>query len=95
MSYLDDAVKIRNHMLELKKKEEEEARKKQGAQNAQPPKEEHYDHPSTMENSTATVLYIIVMIVGAIFIDRWLIWIMATFIYLKFITRHSKTKKKK
>lgn len=48
------------------------------------------DHPNTLENSTATILYIIVMIGGAIFNDRWLIWIVATFVYFNFITRHTK-----
>lgn len=48
------------------------------------------DHPNTMENSSAIVLYIIVMVGGAIFNDRWLIWIFATVIFFKFITRHNK-----
>lgn len=54
--------------------------------------EPQYDHPDTMENGTATLFYIIVMLVGAIFIDRLLIWGMASFIYFKFITRHHKKK---
>ena len=45
------------------------------------------DHPDTMENSTATVLWIVVMLVGAIFKDRWLIWIFATIVWLCFINR--------
>lgn len=48
------------------------------------------DHPNTMENGTAVFLYVIVMIIGAIFNDRWLIWIVATAVFLKFITRHKK-----
>ena len=47
------------------------------------------DSPYTMENSTATFLYIVVMVVGTLFKDRWLIYIVATIIYLSFITRHS------
>ena len=43
-----------------------------------------------MENGTAVFLYVIVMIIGAIFNDRWLIWIVATAVFLKFITRHKK-----
>ena len=50
------------------------------------------DNPNTMENGTATALYIIVMLVGTIFIDRWLIWIMASLIYFNFINRHKKKK---
>lgn len=49
-----------------------------------------YDHPNTMENSTATFFWIVVMIVGVIFKDRWMIWIIATVIWAKFITRHGK-----
>ena len=48
------------------------------------------DHPNTMENSTATVLWIVVMLVGSIFKGNWVIWIVATIIWLKFITRHKK-----
>ena len=55
-------------------------------------KEPQYDHPNTMENGTATVLYIITMIIGSIFNDRWLIWGTITLIYLKFMTRHIRKK---
>ncbi len=50
----------------------------------------HYDHPNTMEDSSAIILYIVVMLGGVIFIDRWLIWIVATVIFVRFITRHKK-----
>lgn len=48
------------------------------------------DHPNTMENSTATVLWIVVMLVGSIFKGNWVIWIIATVVWAKFITRHNK-----
>lgn len=48
------------------------------------------DHPNTMETGTAIILYIMVMIGGTIFNDRVLIWVVVTFIFLKFITRHQK-----
>lgn len=51
------------------------------------------DHPNTMENSTATVLYIITMIVGSIFNNKWLFWIMATVMFIRFLTRHKRNKK--
>lgn len=53
-----------------------------------PPKKETFDHPNTMENSSATVLWIVVMVVGSIFKARWLLWIIATVIWVRFITRH-------
>ena len=50
--------------------------------------EDYHDSPYTMEDGTATFFYVVTMIVGTLFIDRWLIYIAATFIYLKFISRH-------
>jgi hypothetical protein len=46
------------------------------------------DHPNTLENGTATLLYIVVMLVGAIFHDRIGIWVITSIIYFNFITRH-------
>ena len=55
--------------------------------------EPKYDSIYTMETVSAVVLYIVVMVGGAIFNDRLLIWIAATFIFLKFLFRHDiKTK---
>jgi hypothetical protein len=48
------------------------------------------DHPNTMEDGTATVLWVAVMLVGAIFKCCWLIWIIATVVWAKFITRYKK-----
>lgn len=52
-----------------------------------------YDSIYTMETGSAVVLYIIVMVGGAIFNDRWLIWIVATFVFLKYLFRHDIKKK--
>lgn len=52
------------------------------------------EHPSTVENGTATLLYIIIMFIGTIFVDRILIWIAASIIYFRFINRR-KIKEKK
>lgn len=54
----------------------------------------NHDHTDTMENGSATFLYIITMMVGAIFIDRLLIWGMASFIYFRFINRRAIRQKK-
>lgn len=48
------------------------------------------DHPNTMEDSTATFIYVIVMVGAIIFNERWLIWVIATIMYWEFITRHKK-----
>lgn len=55
-----------------------------------PPKKETHDHPNTMENGTATFFYVVVMLVGSIFKENWIIWIVATVIWAKFMTRHDK-----
>lgn len=52
------------------------------------------DHPDTMENGTATFLWIVVMAVGTIFNGRLIIWIVATIIWLRFINRKAIRAKK-
>lgn len=49
---------------------------------------ERCDSPYTMEDSTATFLWIVVMVVGSIFKGNWVIWIIATIVWLKFVTRY-------
>lgn len=56
----------------------------------QEPPKQTWDHPNTMENGTATVLWIVVMLVGSIFKGNWIIWIIATVVWAKFITRHDR-----
>ena len=78
-------------MLKRQKEEQAETRRIQeaNAKNSYV----YGDHPSTMENSTATVLYIIIMLVGIIFTDRWLLWIFASIVYFRFITRYERRKR--
>ena len=93
MDYLKMAMKSQEHMSQLKKKEEEEKLKKMAEQGIVPEKNEpYYDSVNTLENSEALVLYIIVMAIGSIFVDRWWIWIGATIAYLCFKTRHRRRK---
>ena len=54
--------------------------------------EDYYESPYTMENGTATFLYIIVMLIGTIFNARVFIWGAATIIYVNFINRHKRRK---
>lgn len=51
-----------------------------------------YENIYTLEKSAATVLYVIVMFIGAIFIDRLIIWVVATIIWWKHIHKHNKKK---
>ena len=46
------------------------------------------DHPNTMENSTATILWIVAMIISLLFQGGWILCIIETIIWLKFITRY-------
>lgn len=88
----DERAVFETHLLELRRQELE----KQGLKFIEPSedlqKDFHgdCDHPSTMENGPAIILYLIVMIGGSIFIDRLIIWVIATIIFYKFITRHKK-----
>lgn len=50
-------------------------------------KKQKYDNYYALENDEATILYIIVMIVGALFNARWVIWIGATYAWYMHITR--------
>lgn len=74
-------------MLKELKQQYPDEHKDRGAQS---PTEEHYDSPYTMEDGTATFFYIITMVIGTLFVDRWLIYIAATFIYIMFKSRHKK-----
>ena len=48
------------------------------------------DHPNTMEDSTATLLWVASLALGIIFDARLIIWIICTVVWFKFITRHHK-----
>jgi hypothetical protein len=46
------------------------------------------DHPNSLDNIEATILWIVVMAIASIFNSNWIIWIIATIIWRKYITRH-------
>lgn len=48
------------------------------------------DHPNTMEDSTATILWIVAMVISLLFKGGWALCILETIIWLKFITRYKK-----
>lgn len=77
-----------NKHLEESRFKELEAKGLKPFDESQVPKK-YCDHPNTMENGTATFFYIIAMLVGSIFKGNWVIWIIATVIWAKFITRHN------
>ena len=73
---------------EWKKRKEEQQKK------SQTPEEffKNCDHPNSLENSEATIIWIAVMAVGTIFKGNWIIWIVATVIWWRYITRHTRRK---
>lgn len=77
-----------NKHLEESRLKELEAKGIKPFDESQVPKK-YCDHPNTMENGTATFFYIIAMLIGSIFKGNWVIWIIATVIWIKFITRHN------
>ena len=48
-------------------------------------KPKKYRSVYSLENDEATVVWIVVMLVGTIFRDNWLIWIVATIWYIDYI----------
>lgn len=48
----------------------------------------NYDHPNSLENDEATIIWLVVMAIGTIFKGNWIIWIVATIIWRRYITRH-------
>jgi hypothetical protein len=78
--------KKRNERIENIRKEE---LRKQGIdpdayKNVKP----QYDSPYALENGPATILWLVVAIGALIFKDGWMISVIATFVWLKYITRH-------
>lgn len=80
-------------VADIKKQNEERERKNkmQRQQNAQT-FFENCDHPNSLENDEATIIWIVVMAVATIFKGNWLIWIIATIIWRRYITRHKRKK---
>ena len=46
------------------------------------------DHPNSLENNEATIIWVVVMVIASIFTGGWVIWIISTIIWRKYITRH-------
>lgn len=77
----------RQERLELIRKEE--LRKRGVDPDLQPPIKPKYDHPCTPDDGFITTLYIVGMIASLIFKGFWILWIVLTIFYVKFITRHN------
>lgn len=48
------------------------------------------DHPNTPENSTVTIFWIVGMVITLLFKGGWVLCILETVAWWKFITRHNK-----
>ena len=84
------------HRLSMERKAEREKKQKEDGLIKPPPSaaglgtQEYVDSldiPGAMDDGMARLLYIVAMVVGVIFNDRWLIWIIATIAYLCHVFR--------
>ena len=80
---------IDEHVRKMNEKWDEMDKKKQvQRQEVQKNPFENCDHPNSLENDEATIIWIVVMAVATIFKGNWIIWIIATIIWRRYITRH-------
>ena len=87
---MSDLQKIHEQVKKELKESRQQSSNKYKDDSNQSHTEDYCDSPYTMEDGTATFFYIITMVIGTLFVDRWLIYIAATFIYIMFKRRHSK-----
>ena len=84
---------LNEFVAEIKKRDEDrECQKKAQRQQNAETFFENCDHPNSLENVEATILWIVVMAVATIFKGNWLIWIIATIVWRRYITRHKRKK---
>jgi hypothetical protein len=83
---------LKDFVADIKKKDEERKLEKQEQTQKQTDFFENCDHPNSLENDEATILWIVVMAIATIFKGNWLIWIVATIIWRRYITRHKRKK---
>lgn len=95
MDALKDAIKSRKYIDNQKRKvlENQDTSNEECSLRQQDVYNNHWnykymDRPETMANGTALLFYIATMVGGCIFKDRYIIWIVATIVYVKFRTRH-------
>jgi hypothetical protein len=86
----EEQEKELNEFLDEIKKRDEEREREKVAQKQQNSENlfANCDHPNSLENDEATILWIVVMAVATIFKGNWIIWIIATIIWRRYITRH-------
>lgn len=95
MDVLKDVIKSREYIGKQKRKvlENQDIGNKECQLQQQDVYNNHWnykymDRPGTMANGTALLFYIATMVGGCIFKDKYIIWIVATIVYVKFRTRH-------
>lgn len=84
---------LNDFLGEIKKKDDErECQKQVQRQQNADTFFENCDHPNSLENNEATIVWLVVMAVATIFKGNWLIWIVSTIIWRRYITRHKRKK---
>lgn len=71
---------------EIRKRDEIEKRTQRQQRTLNP--FENCDHPNSLENDEATIIWVVVMAIATIFKGNWIIWIISTIIWRRYITRH-------
>ena len=96
---MDKVRDIRNYVLKGDKADTEDREKCSEeralyaeTRDGQQKEDWHCDSPYTMGDGAATLLWIISIVAGALFNDRWIIWAVSTMIYVCFRCRHKKKK---
>lgn len=87
---VDKEYKERKEQEEREWQEEVARRKANGERFIEPgpaPKQ-RCDHPNTPEDSTATIMWIAAMIISLLFKGGWVLCIVETIIWFKFISRY-------
>ena len=84
---------LNDFLAETRRKDEErEAQKQIQRQKNAETFFENCDHPNSLENDEATIVWVVVMAIATIFKCNWLIWIIATIVWRRYITRHKRKK---
>lgn len=80
----DDAKKF----LESWSAEKEERRKESCHCAKETPNKRHYDHPNSLDDGEATVLWLIGMGVSLLFKGGWIMCVVLTVVWFNYISRH-------
>lgn len=89
---VDKEIKERHEQEEREWQKEIERRRTNGEKiigpSSGPAPKQRCDHPNTPEDSTATIMWIVAMVISLLFKGGWVLCIVETIIWFKFISRY-------